>query len=357
MAYDDSPVHPRLHMWFGPLTMLGFLAVDSDTVSYNWFAGTTYEAQTWQLKAGIQSALEDIRNNHPNDLAAMSYFSSHNGYNTARVSMGKSYDTMKNCLFYPFSLLGSLGTLTSEKVPYTTATPATSNPSGLNPANYAADIPNGDGGTNPTMSLMVAYNEFSWSNGFVGRRGANKIVILETDGVANQSINATFNNGGYGASRWTSISNNSTGGNGNPTALNPAISLAWLIAQDSTGSKPWPTFPSYYNATGLPTAGAPTKWTGIPNTATGYSTARQTANTHTIAFGELFEDTTVSPMKTRALEFLRNVQIAGGLNVHTAANPIESYKVITGDYNERIEKLRQAFERIMQGGVQVALIQ
>ena len=53
------------------MTMLGFLSINSNNVDYNWFAGTTYEAQTWQLKAGIQSALDDIKKNHPNDLAAL----------------------------------------------------------------------------------------------------------------------------------------------------------------------------------------------------------------------------------------------------------------------------------------------
>ncbi len=28
MHYQDCPVHPRLHMWFGPMTMLGFLSVE-----------------------------------------------------------------------------------------------------------------------------------------------------------------------------------------------------------------------------------------------------------------------------------------------------------------------------------------
>ena len=35
----------------------------------------------------------------------------------------------------------------------------------------------------------------------------------------------------------------------------------------------------------------------------------------------------------------------------------ENYKVIVGDYNTRIDKIRQALQRIMQSGVQVALIE
>ena len=122
MAYDDCPVHPRAHCGSGPLTMLGYLSIDSQNLHYNWFAGTTYEAHTWQLKAGIQSALDDIKKNHPNDLASLNFWSQlQRVQHVPRVPMGRNYDQMKNCLFYPFSLVGNLGTMTSEKVPYTTA--------------------------------------------------------------------------------------------------------------------------------------------------------------------------------------------------------------------------------------------
>ena len=123
MRYDDIPVHPRLHTWFGPLTMLGFISLNSDITAYNWNAGTTYEAQCWQLKAGISAALGDIQTNHPNDLASLVYFSSQNAFNVARVPMGTSYSKMKNCLFYPYTLLNNLGDPTQEVRPYLTTGP------------------------------------------------------------------------------------------------------------------------------------------------------------------------------------------------------------------------------------------
>jgi len=185
MNYGDVPVHPRLNMWFGPLTMLAFLSLNSDVTDYNWFAGTTAEAQTWQLKAGIRAALDDINKNHPNDLASLNFWSHHSGYVTPRVVMSRDYDKMKNCLYYPFSLVGSLGTVTSEMRPYDVGSITNSNPSGFDPLNYQADVPCADGGTTPNMGLMVAYNQFNWNGGYTGRKGAAKIVILETDGVAN----------------------------------------------------------------------------------------------------------------------------------------------------------------------------
>jgi hypothetical protein len=364
MAYDDCPVHPRAHMWFGPLTMMCFLAVSSQNLDYNWFAGTTYEAHCWQLKAGIQSALSDIQKNHPNDLATLNFWSSYDGYNTSRVGMSRSYTQMQNCLFYPFSLVSSLGTASSEERPYASTSASASNPSGLNqsPSNILSDIPNANGGTNPSMGLMLSYNEFNWTGSWTGRKGASKLVILETDGVANQTINGTFTaiSGGGGSYNWTGISNGGSAPNpmnGHPAALDPAVSLAWLIAQDSAGSKAWPTFPSYTNGTGVAAATTPTKWSGLTRNGPGFSTARAPAYVHTLAFGYLFEPTTTTILKTRALEFLRNIQMATGLPQDASTGTIESYKMIIGTYDQRIDAIRQAMERIMQGGIQLALIE
>jgi len=361
MNYGDCPVHPRLHMWFGPLTMLGFISLNSDNLDYNWNAGTTSEAQMWQLKAGIRAALDDINKNHPNDLASLNFWSGHDGYATPRVTMGRNYDMMKNCLYYPFSLVNSLGTVSSEMRPYTTATINSSNPCGFEPLNYQADLPCADGGTNPTMGFMVAYNQFNWNGGFTGRKGASKIVILETDGAANLKCNGTFSaiSGGGGTYQWTGVTNGGSPGtpsNGHPGAMDPAISLAWLINQDSAGSKPWPTFPSYTNGSGVATATTPTKWTGLTANGPGFSTPRAPARVHTLAFGELFESTTTSMVKTRSLEFLRNIQIAGGTSP-AGSTSIESYKIITGTSDQRIANMKQALERIMQGGINVSLIE
>jgi hypothetical protein len=341
--------------------MLGFLGVSSNNLDYNWMAGTAYEAQCWQLKTAIRAALDDIRKNHPNDLAALAFFSSHNGYATPRVPMGRDYDRMQACLYYPYSLVGSLGSVASEKRPYRTGSISPGSPCGLDPSNYQADIPVADGGTNPSMGLMAAYNQFNWTGGYTGRKGAAKIVVLETDGVANQKINGTFGSigGGGGSLEWTGISNGGSAPvpfNGHPQAMDPAISLAWLIAQDSVGSKPWPMFPGYTAGSGVAPAGAPAKWSGLTANGPGFSTARSPARVHTIGFGELFEPGNGSPVRTRALEFLRNLQIAGGASPEGTTS-LEDYKVITGTAEQRIDKLRQALERIMQGGIQVALIE
>ena len=115
----------------------------------------------------------------------------------------------------------------------------------------------------------------------------------------------------------------------------------------------------------------------------GYSTTRNPAQVHSIGFGELFEpymtnNATAGPMQQTALQLLLNVQMAGGTlpstdtiqscwgypGVDTAPGGVggyttgtQSFKIIVGDYNTRISLIQNALQRIMQSGVQVALIQ
>ena len=85
------------------------------------------------------------------------------------------------------------------------------------------------------------------------------------------------------------------------------------------------------------------------------SLAETAHGVHALAFGQLFESTTTSPMKQAALDFLLAVQ-QDGKTSSSSDTSIESYKIITGDYNTRIDKIRQALERIMDSGIQVSLI-
>lgn len=345
MHYGDSPVHPRGHFWFGPLSMVAYMQTASES-NGNWVPGNCYEAQCWQLKAGINAALNDIKNNHPNDLAALIFFSSSTGYNTARVSMSKNYTRMQNCLFYPYTLLDTLGNVSSTMRPYALTAPSTSNPSGLND-NSDTIIPNAGTSTCPQMGLMVAYNQFSTatdsatSTTFTGRKTASKVVIFETDGIPNHtSAGSLTSSGGYHYTGMTSVTSQ-----GESTVLHVA-------AKDN--------------------ARAVVKQICALDTATppGFSTSRNPARVHAIAFGDLFETYSTSTMKGPALRFLAAVQIDGNtsptpsgtwdtdsLDYNANFLTPEPYKLIIGSSSTRIEMMRQALERIMQGGVQVALIQ
>ena len=344
MRYDDNPVHPRLQFWFGPQSMLGFLQK-----RYNWLPGTCYEAPCWQLKVGIKAAIDDIKNNHPNDLASLIFFSGSWNYNVARVSMGKEYSKMQNALFYPFPLLNNLGAATASVRPFNHSTPNDDSPSGVADNNDGV-IPNAARETCPEMALKVAYNEFGFATAsnrtYTGRRGAAKVVIFETDGVPNMHCDGTLTpTGAGGPGEWY---------------------YRWI------GNPQWDDISVDLHAPPKDSARAVVKQIVALETASipGYSTARQPARVHAIAFGELFEASTPSPMKAAALRFLTAVQIDGkttptppgswdddSLDYQTWYANREPYKVITGSSSERIEKMRQALERIMQSGVQVALIQ
>jgi Flp pilus assembly protein TadG len=313
MHYNDNPIRPRAHFWFGPLTMMMFLTTDNDGTPNMW-PGTVHESHCWQLKAGINSALDDIKNNHPNDWASMIFFSNISSYSTARVAAGRSYTQMKNALFFPYSLLNNLSDNAQEIRPYDSS------------FNYtgSGDIPNAAGGTCPDMAFKVAYNQFSGATGYNGRHGASKVVVFETDGVPNAYCGGSFQNNGAYLSLYTgSIGSATSVGNNASTATDPAVADITQICALDTASKP------------------------------GYSTARNSARVHAIAFGDLFE--TSQTQEQNALAFLLRVQQAGNTSAATDTS-IESYKIITGDYTTRIDNIRQAMERIMQSGIQVSLI-
>ena len=312
MHYNDNPKRQRAHFWFGPMTMAMILTTDADG-GRNMWPGTCHESHCWQLKAGINSALDDIKKNHPNDWASMIFFSNIAGYETPRVTLGRDYTRMKNALFFPFSLLNDLGDATQEIRPYDGSFGYTG----------SGNIPNADGGTCPEMALKVVYNQFSSAAGYDGRRGAAKVVILETDGVPNHHCGGSFQNNGPYRSRYTGpIGTTHSDGNNSRNATDPAVNVVRQLCALDTAASP------------------------------GYSTARAPARVHAIAFGDLFE--TNSQTSIDALAFLLRVQKAGK-TLAPGDSAIESYKVITGDYNTRIDHIRQALERIMQSGIQVSL--
>jgi len=328
MHYNDNPIHPRLNFWFGPLSMLSFLS--DYRIGRNWLPGTARESATWQLKAGIQSALTDIQKNHPNDQAALIYFSSLNNYNVARVSMGKDFTRMKNALFYPYSLLDSLSDPNAEIRPYGNnfntsylgTVSASSIANGQWDNRSSGEIPNADGGTDPEMAFMVAYNEFSSAPGFNGRKGATKMIIFETDGQPTSSSVGTFESGGQYLSKFTGISDNNSSGADATDALNTLQYVCNLTTANPSG----------------------------------YSTIKNPATVHSIAFGQLFETNSTSTGTAAAMDFLVKCQIKG-MTSPSSATTLDSGKIIIGNYNERIEKIRSAFERVLQSGIQITLIE
>ena len=83
MHYGDNPLRPLLSFWFGPMTMIDFLGnynlwytgYGNDASRYCWWPGTCHESPMYACKLGIQAALNDMKNNHPNDMVSLIMFS------------------------------------------------------------------------------------------------------------------------------------------------------------------------------------------------------------------------------------------------------------------------------------------
>src|SRR5262249_13978236 len=106
------------------------------------------------------------------------------------IPLGRQYQQLKDSLWFPPSTV--VGSAT-EITPYDTD---------------FDNVPRAKGGTAPGMGFMIAYNLLSSSHtlrtysqpepqyrgfaGGLGRKGANRLVIFETDGVPNTRAFATF---------------------------------------------------------------------------------------------------------------------------------------------------------------------
>jgi hypothetical protein len=350
MRYADSPNRPRLHFWFGPLSIISFL--HRNVSEPNWLPGTCSEAQCWQLKAGMNSVIDDLRNNHPNDYAGLVMFTAPD-YNDIRRPMGQNYQSLKNALFYPKSLLNAIdgGDVASEFRPYD-----------LNFNDVSADqIPNASGSTDPNTGLAYGFNLLSPSASLgtqygtvKGRRGSSKVIIFETDGVPNTYRGNNGGTGmtptlkGYDTYYMTSEATNCSGnvGNDDLRPRNRAIDIAKQFAKQMSSAN---------------TNGADS----------GLSLPNAPARIYPIAFGDLF-DTVASPnadFRDDALQFLANVAAAGYTGPSTAtvmapgsttfgtATTIPDIQICTGPYQQRITRLKDCMQRIFQSGVSVALIE
>ena len=330
MDYKDSPNRPRLHMWFGPLSVLDFIA---NVTSGNWNPGACHEAQSWQLKAGMNSALDNIRNNHPNDSAGLVDFaySGASIYKNPRVAMGQDFTPLKNALFYPKSLLSVInaGDVTAEERPYD---------SSWNPV-AGDEIPNANGSTDPNTGLAVAFNLLSPSanlpaayGSVKGRRGATKLVIFETDGVPNSYSSLTFTKKGYD-SYYSSVVNGGSPGNG----VEPSMSNAVAVVQQMVKTM------SANNNTGVDS---------------GLSLSNAPFKLYPIGFGDIFDPVAApgATFRPTALQFLANLAAAGNTGV-AGASTIPAGQIITGPYATRILTMRTCLEQIFQSGVSVTLIE
>ena len=340
--YQDNPPRPLLKFWFGPLSMVDFLGnynmwyagYGNDCSRWCWWPGTCHESPVYTCKLGISAALNDVKNNHPSDYLAMIMFStpktsygdtSAARFNGPRVGLGQNYTALNESLWYPPATVGNSSA---------TVTPYDSN---------NLEVPRAMGGTCYSIALMQAYNQFSSNSSLVsydsansgygggnGRKGAQKIIIFETDGAPNTTASASFVNGGAYQSYYQVRYSKS-----NPSGSDYPTSVSGYTDNSSTVTSQIYTLVQTLAAT---------------DSAGGFNTASHPLQFHCIAFGP--------QITTAALQTLGQMQTYGGVtDPGSPAYNMASYKIINGNAAAVTTSLQTAITKILQDGVQVSLIQ
>ncbi len=316
MHPQDNPKRPRHRFWFGPMTMIQFI---SDT---GMLPGTAHDISMHPAKLGIAAALEDIRNNHPNDMVALILFNRprFNGealergrFSQAQIGLSRDYTAMQNALWFP----PNSGVL--DVRPW--------DPNGLQTPRSGADY---QANTCYNYGLMLAYNQFSANDsldaagtGGKGRKGATRLVIFETDGMANVAANANFVSAGKNSHY--DLSSVSAGGSAGPAALAVVDRICALETDNVVGP-------------GFAKPGRPVKL-------------------HCIAFGAVFEPNADGTDAANAITLLKDISTKGGTYFPSNSGDTEGYKMVIGTLDQRRDKLREAFRRITDSGASPALIE
>ena len=340
MVYDDNPQRPRHRLWFGPMTMVQYM---SDT---GLLPGTAHDISMYPMKVGIGEALQDIQSNHPNDLVGMILFSRPlytNGasgtgaFNLAQYSLTNNMQPMINSLWVPPN------SGTSDVRPW--------DPNGAQTPRAFGDW---TANTASSYGFMLAYNQFSASStlkaldqssapgvGGWGRVGAERLIIYETDGMANQG--STPGNGFANGSNYSSNYQIQPGQPLSSAGYNQTNLLQTIqnICNDKSGK---------------PVTGAGiTPFT--PNEGNpGFGTPGKPVTIQCVAFGGIFE--TPTSTLTSSVNLLQQISAIGGtVFPSSASDPSNGYKWCIGTMTQRQTRLTQAFTTIMnQTPVPITLI-
>ncbi len=364
MNYKDNPQRPNLRYWFSPIMLADFLNNynTNNVMGTNYFfmqPGNSYEAPLYVCKQAFVAAINTMQTNHPNDWMTVVPYSwprtgssgvasgagTNGRFNCVSCPLGTNYAYATSAILFPFSTINADGSCNStECTPYD-ADPA----NGQIPSANFMDTPRGDGDTCFAMALMLAYNQFAVTPttdttlrtfvssspitfptamaGGMGRRGAQKVVIFETDGLANCTATASLvtASSGYTYYKIRYDMNNPTGSE-YPT-IDP------LNINDST------VLNQVYSL--------------VTQMQTTYTTTRNPFRLYAIGFGPVFASG--APDAAGALSTLQTMQYyAGTQSDKTTA--LASNQIITGTDSQMLTNMTSAYTSILQNGVQIALI-
>ena len=235
------------------------------------------------------------------------------------ASLGRNYSSMINSLWYP---------------PNSGSTDV--RPWDLNGSLTPRAHGDYDSNTATSYGLRLAYNQLSGNTtlqssgqGGYGRKGAQRLVILETDGLANASTSATVTNAGA----YLGYFNVGTGNSYSAGSADPSVDAVSVANQIC----------AMYNDSSY----------GLP----GFSTTAKPVTIQCIAFGAIFEPTTPSSDNAAGVSLLQSISTIGGTTFpSSASDPTNGYKWCIGTLAQRQAKLQQAFTTIMDGTVSIVLV-
>jgi hypothetical protein len=312
--------------------------------------GNAYEAPLYTAKEAYQAAVTTMENNHPNDWFTVVPYSwprttatdTVGRLNNVSCPLGTNYAYAKAALLFPFSTINADGTCNNTEVTPYDADPATST---VPSANFV-DTPRAGGDTCFAMALMLSYNQFaitkstdSTLRGFVssspitfptgmgggmGRKGSQKVIIFETDGLANCTATAKLINAGtynYYQIRYDM---------NNPNSSEYPTIVAYNI-NDST------VLNQVYSL--------------VQQLATDYGSTRNPFRLYALGYGPVF----TGPDADAALSTLQTMQYYAGTQ-SSASTALPSNQIITGTDAEMSANMISTFTNILQNGVQIALI-
>jgi Flp pilus assembly protein TadG len=335
MDYNDNVWRPRHRMWFGPMTMIQFL---SDTGK---LPGTAHDISMFPMKQGVAGALLNIENNHPNDLVALIPFNRPifandppgcGAFPQAQYSLNNGYTAMINSMWLPPN--------TSTADAYVFDANGVQTPRAF--ADWTAN-------TTSVHGFMLAYNQFSGatsiqningtSGGGFGRKGASRMVIYETDGMANEDsipLLPFANNGAYQSYYHVLPGDTVNGGGYSQSNL---LSVVEAICNLDNGTNMY-----------TPPSGAP-----VPPAYPGYATVNKPVQIYCVAFGAIFE--VPNSAQSSSVPLLQSIASIGGTTFPgSASDPTWGYLWCTGTLQQRQDKLKTAFLKIFNSSVPVSLI-
>ena len=356
MNYTDNPGRPLLRFWFGPLQMTDLYHNNNysyaNMMQYGWYysqPGDCYEAPAYVAKQAYLAAINTMKNNHPNDWFTIVPYSQCRGSATSTTGrnncvgcpLGTNYTYASSSLLYPFSTINADGSCNNTEVTPFDKDAAT----GLTPSANFMDIPRSYNGTSFAMALMLIHNQFATTPttdstlrtfvtgspitfptgmaGGLGRKGAQKLVIFETDGMANTQAAATLTTNGSYTYYPIQYDMNRPYSSNYPTGNN------YTASNDST------TLTQVYQL--------------VVTLSTTYGTTRNPFRLYGIGFGPVFSgvDATAASNTLLTMQNMAN----GTINLSLPSN-----QIITGTDAQMSANLISAFTNILQNGVQIALI-